>query len=148
MREIWIEFIVNHKRWRVVDSDHVNNMPPQEAGEVAYYEMDENKMHYFYFQLNGSHFVLYGEIRRKLLIPAFSLVMINRQDFTVHDIRKVGTYSVGMTVLPLLCQQARVTCNKMLGSETVCELIIRTREELPPNLIDIEGELHIVVDED
>jgi hypothetical protein len=57
----------------------------------AWYERDEKKVHYFYFQENGVHFVIFGAIQRNGLNPKFILTMVSRS-FSQANVRKINKY--------------------------------------------------------
>ena len=96
MVEIWIQLIVNERRWHIINAvtQQANDMQVQ--GDTAFYTVDRGRKHYFYFVEGGRHYVVNGFIQRNRMLPLFYLSFVDRLGFTTNDIKKVNLYKSGV----------------------------------------------------
>ena len=146
MVEIWIKLIVNERRWHIVNDISKIENDQQLSGDVAYYEVDKKRKHYFYFVHLGIHYVLSGYIQRTRLLPSFTLQRVTRDGFKPADVVNVCRMRNNVQSLPCTSEDAHVRCERDAnGLGIACELFFYA--ERPANAEEEHDAIHITIDD-
>lgn len=146
MVEIWIQLVVNERIWHVVSNTTNVAGDDRVRGDTAFYTMDKYKKHYFYFNLNGVHYVLFGDVQRLRMYPSFRITKVNRANFNHTKARNVGRYSKDVVDISCECATRLVKCKKNTENGGLsCEL--RFFDFRPDDANDNNELFQIIVDE-